>query len=207
MSQWWQSTDRSRTPQGHWANQGRAWGAILGLSFVFGADCCRGPPQVLAPRDGPRAQRCRAAPCFGFENSHYRTVAAERASFAGLDVFGQGDQRLHCSDTDNIVREAKVASEPEALLAVRTNPARRTSGAALPISPRMPDREPPARIRPRAKVRRGFWRIREPRDPRGPFGRARYVAAAIVPGGRFFRRDFAAAAARSASRLRSSTPS
>ncbi len=44
--------------------------------------------------------------------------------FAGLDVFGQGDHSVcNVDDTGKIVREVKVASEPEALLQVLANPA------------------------------------------------------------------------------------
>ena len=43
---------------------------------------------------------------------------AQRGLFWGTGCFGQGDQRFLVDDTGRIVREAKVASEPEALLAV-----------------------------------------------------------------------------------------
>ena len=48
---------------------------------------------------------------------------AQHGAFCGTGRFGQGDQRLHGGDTGKIVREVKVASEPDALLAVLKNPA------------------------------------------------------------------------------------
>ena len=43
--------------------------------------------------------------------------------FAGLDVSVKETSACIVDDTGRIVREVKVASEPEALLAVLTNPA------------------------------------------------------------------------------------
>ena len=43
--------------------------------------------------------------------------------FAGLDVSGKETSVCIVDDTGKIVREVKVASEPEALLAVLKNPA------------------------------------------------------------------------------------
>ena len=47
---------------------------------------------------------------------------AQHGSFCRTGRVGQGDQRL-LDDTGKIVREVRVASETEALLAVLTNPA------------------------------------------------------------------------------------
>src|SRR6516164_7259947 len=48
--------------------------------------------------------------------------------FAGLDVSVKETSVCIVDDTGKIVRELKVASEPEALLAVLTNPAHYRSG-------------------------------------------------------------------------------
>ena len=48
--------------------------------------------------------------------------------FAGLDVSVKETSLCIVDDAGRIVREVKVASEPEALLAVLTNPAYHTSG-------------------------------------------------------------------------------
>ena len=48
---------------------------------------------------------------------------ARHGSFAGLDVSVKETSVCIVDETGRIVREAKVASEPEALLAVLTNPA------------------------------------------------------------------------------------
>ena len=67
---------------------------------------------------------------------------AQHGPFCWTGRIGQGDQRLHSSvcivdDVGKIVREVKVASEPEALLAVLKNPAyhfKRTGLEAGPLS-------------------------------------------------------------------------
>src|SRR6266481_5479283 len=48
---------------------------------------------------------------------------AQHGPFCWNGRFGQGDSVCIVDDTGRIVREVKVASEPEALLAVLTNPA------------------------------------------------------------------------------------
>ena len=48
--------------------------------------------------------------------------------FAGLDVSVKDTSVCIVDDTGRIIREAKVASEPEALLAVLRNPAYHLSG-------------------------------------------------------------------------------
>src|SRR6266404_8685187 len=59
---------------------------------------------------------------------------AQHGPFCWNGRFGQGDQRLHC-DTGRMVREVKVASEPEALLAVLTNPLYRFKRIGLEAGP------------------------------------------------------------------------
>ena len=49
--------------------------------------------------------------------------------FAGLDVSVKDTSVCVVDDTGKIVREVKVASEPEALLAVLKNPAYRSATA------------------------------------------------------------------------------
>ena len=48
---------------------------------------------------------------------------AQHGPFCWTGRIGQGHERLQCGETGRIVREVKVASEPDALLAVLTNPA------------------------------------------------------------------------------------
>src|SRR6516164_5088677 len=48
---------------------------------------------------------------------------AQHGPFCGTGRVGQGDQRLRCGCHGRIVREVRVASEPEALLAVLASPA------------------------------------------------------------------------------------
>src|SRR5450756_2594195 len=55
--------------------------------------------------------------------------------FAGLDVSVKETSVCIVDDTGRIVREVKVASEPEALLSVLTNPAR-TGLRMMPTFPR-----------------------------------------------------------------------
>ena len=50
--------------------------------------------------------------------------------FAGLDVSVKETSVCIVDDTGKVVREVKVASEPEALLAVLKNPAYRGTGRA-----------------------------------------------------------------------------
>ena len=61
---------------------------------------------------------------------------AQHGAFCRTGRIGQGDQRLHCvDDTGKIVREVRVASEPDALLAVLTNPAYRFRRIGLEAGP------------------------------------------------------------------------
>src|SRR6516225_2868373 len=48
---------------------------------------------------------------------------AQHGLFCGTGRLGQGHERLHCGWQGKIVREVKVASEPEAVLAALRNPA------------------------------------------------------------------------------------
>ena len=60
--------------------------------------------------------------------------------FAGTGRFGQGDEHLHRDDAGKIVREVKVASEPEGLLVVLKYPAyhfKRIGLEAGPLSQRL----------------------------------------------------------------------
>ena len=60
---------------------------------------------------------------------------AQHGPFCWIGRFGQGDERLHWDDTGRIVREVKVASEPEALLSVLKNPAYRFKRIGLEAGP------------------------------------------------------------------------
>src|SRR5260370_27344987 len=62
---------------------------------------------------------------------------AQHGPFCWIGRIGQGDQHLHCGvdDTGRIVREVKVASEPEALLQVLGNPIYRFKRIGLEAGP------------------------------------------------------------------------
>jgi len=55
--------------------------------------------------------------------------------FAGLDCFGQGTSVCIVDNAGKIVREARVASEPEALLQVLTNTIYRFKRVGLEAGP------------------------------------------------------------------------
>jgi hypothetical protein len=60
---------------------------------------------------------------------------AQLGPFCRTGRFGQGDQRLHCGRHGRLLREARVASEPEALLPVLRNPAYRFKRIGLEAGP------------------------------------------------------------------------
>ena len=60
--------------------------------------------------------------------------------FAGLDVSVKETSVCIVDDAGNVVREVKVTSEPEALLAVLKNPAYRFSEARIETKKRPSDR-------------------------------------------------------------------
>ncbi len=67
--------------------------------------------------------------------SSIRRRSAAWSYFAGLDVSVKDTSVCIGADTGRIVREVKVASEPDALLAVLTNPAYRFKRIGLEAGP------------------------------------------------------------------------
>ena len=66
---------------------------------------------------------------------HGRPQASEHEPFAGLDVSVKDTSVCIVDDTGKIVREVKVTSEPDALLAVLKNPAYRFKRIGLEAGP------------------------------------------------------------------------
>ena len=60
---------------------------------------------------------------------------AQHGLFCWTGRFGQGDEHLHVDDAGKIVREARVASEPEALLQVLTKNIDRLARVGLEAGP------------------------------------------------------------------------
>jgi hypothetical protein len=67
---------------------------------------------------------------------------AQHGPFCWIRRIGQGDQHLLVDDAGRIVREVKVAREPEALLKVLGNPAYRFKRIGLEAGPSRPRQVP-----------------------------------------------------------------